>query len=116
MTVATTTHAHTETEALLMSLPKGAMIYINQYATRLEFKATAYPDGDCMNDACRGKGPTLAAAIDEMMRNLDLAKNAGPVLKTAREVKAAVVNLIAEHKAAPASFRAAVDDLRVSER
>ena len=113
MTVATTSHATTETEALLLSLPKSASIRINQYAKDLEFFATAYVNDDVLNDHCSGKGPTLAAAIDNLMHALDLAKTNGPVLKSAREVKSAVVKLIAEHKAAPASFRAAIDGLRV---
>lgn len=77
--------------------------------------ATCYwPKGDVVRDtSCHGSGETLEAAIADMFVKIDAVKNAAPVLKTAAECKEAVLNLIREHDAAPASFRDAVDALPV---
>jgi len=48
-----------------------------------------------------------------MLAAVEKAKLEKPVLRTATEVKEAVLNLIREHDAAPASFRDAVDALPV---
>lgn len=110
------TPTHTETEALLLALPKSWSLRVNQYKRMgcdHQFEAWGYPDDDCVKKLLKGHGDTLAEAIADLMHNLDLEKDQGPELRTAYEVKAAVVKLIGEHKAAPASFRAAVDGLRV---
>jgi hypothetical protein len=113
------TPAYTETEALLLNLPQGTSISTpSAYFKRAGFQAFCTWPHDALTggESCLGQGETLAAAIDEMMNQLDLAKAKQAVLKTPAAVKRAVIDLIAEHKAAPASFRAAVDDLRVADR
>lgn len=73
-----------------------------------------WPNGDILRDTrCDGKGDTLEAAVADMWAAVEKAKNARPVLKTAAECKEAVLDLIREHDAAPASFRDAVDALPV---
>jgi len=73
-----------------------------------------WPNGDILRDTrCDGKGETLAEAVAEMWASVEKAKTARSVLKTAAEVKNAVLDLIREHDAAPASFRDAVDALPV---
>lgn len=73
-----------------------------------------WPHGDILKGvACAGKGESLDEAIADLRVKLEAAKNAAPVLKTAAECKEAVLNLIREHAAAPASFRDAVDALPV---
>lgn len=73
-----------------------------------------WPHGDLINGtACDGRGDTLELAVAELREKLEAAKNSAPVLKTAAECKEAVLNLIREHDAAPASFRDAVDALPV---
>ena len=113
-TIATPTY--TETEALLLALPASINLSRDWISKKTTFRVSAYPGDDLMRDRVNGDGETLAEAIADLMHNLDLAKDQGPELRTAREVKEAVVKLIGEHKAAPASFRAAVDGLRVSDR
>ena len=77
--------------------------------------ATCYwPKGDVIRDTgCHGTGETLEAAIADMFVKIEKAKEQQKVLKTAAECKEAVLNLIREHDAAPASFRDAVDALPV---
>jgi len=77
--------------------------------------ATCYwPKGDVVKDiGCYGAGETLEAAIADMLAKVEKAKEQAVVLKTAAECKAAVLDLIREHDAAPASFRDAVDALPV---
>ncbi|WDA37835.1 hypothetical protein [Sphingobium sp. YC-XJ3] len=78
------------------------------------WSANAYWPNDLLKGArCEGRGETLEEAIADLRVKLDAAKNAAPVLKTAAECKEAVLNLIREHDAAPASFRDAVDALPV---
>lgn len=73
-----------------------------------------WPNGDVVKDiGCYGNGETLQAAIADMFVKIDKAKEQVKVLKTAAECKEAVLNLIREHDAAPASFRDAVDALQV---
>jgi len=83
--------------------------------TAREWRTVCYwPNGDVVRDqACYGVGDTLDAAIADMMTAIEKAKYVTPILKTAAEVKEAVLNLIREHDAAPASFRDAVDALPV---
>jgi len=108
-----TTPAYTETETLLLAMPASTNLSRDWISKKSTFQVSAYPGDDVMRDRVFGNGATLAEAIADMMHNLDLAKDQGPELRTAREVKDAVLKLIGEHKAAPASFRAAVDGLRV---
>lgn len=109
--------AYTETEALLLNLPRGTGISARSIYAGHSFSAHCrFPDDDINGEFCHGSGNTIADAIDDMMRKFDLAKSKGKILTTPAAVKAAVVELMAEHKAAPASFRAAVDDLRVADR
>jgi len=79
------------------------------------FSASSYyPKGDCARDKfCHGADSTLAGAVEKMLAKVEQAKLEKPVLKTAAECKEAVLNLIREHNAAPASFRDAVDALPV---
>ena len=73
-----------------------------------------YPNGDCSRDKfCHGSAPTLAEAVEKMLEQVEKAKLEKPVLRTASAVKEAVLDLIREHDAAPASFRDAVDALPV---
>lgn len=73
-----------------------------------------YPNGDCSRDKfCHGNAATVAEAVEIMLAAVEKAKLEKPVLRTATEVKEAVLNLIREHDAAPASFRDAVDALPV---
>lgn len=73
-----------------------------------------WPNGDILMDTrCDGTGETLADAVTEMWASVEKAKTARSVLKTPAEVKNAVLDLIREHDAAPASFRDAVDALPV---
>ncbi|MBB4642336.1 hypothetical protein [Rhizorhapis suberifaciens] len=73
-----------------------------------------WPKGDVIRDTgCHGRGYTLEAAIADMWAKVEKAKEQQKVLKTAAECKEAVLNLIREHDAAPASFRDAVDALPV---
>lgn len=79
------------------------------------FSATVYwPSGDVLRDAhCYGQGHSIAEAIEMMEAQIVKAEAEGKKLKTAAECKAAVIDLIREHEAAPASFRDAVDALPV---
>jgi len=79
------------------------------------FSATVYwPSGDVLRDKlCHGLAGSIAEAIDRMEAEIVKAEAAGKKLKTAAECKAAVIDLIREHEAAPASFRDAVDALPV---
>lgn len=102
-------------EAVLLAGPKDMTIgrrgrYANGYM------ATCYwPNGDVVRDVgCHGYGDTLAEAIADMNAKIEEAKAKGKPLKTAAECKEAVINLIREHEAAPASFRDAVDALPVA--
>lgn len=105
---------YTETEALLLALPPYSGFRTGDTSNPdKRFCVNIYPNGDVGKDPVYGRGPTLAAALADCLHNVDLMKNQGPELRTAREVKEAVIKLIGEHKAAPASFRAAVDGLRV---
>lgn len=73
-----------------------------------------WPKGDVVRDiGCHGNGDTLADAITDMLAKVEKAKDQAKVLTTAAECKEAVLNLIREHDAAPASFRDAVDALPV---
>lgn len=76
---------------------------------------TYWPNGDAGRDQfCYGSGSTIDAAIAGMLEKVELAKLAKRKLKTAAECKDAVLALIREHDAAPASFRDAVDELPVA--
>jgi hypothetical protein len=89
---------------------------VNASATKGRFSLWCYwPSGDVLRDkACHGFGATFDEAQAQMMAEIKKAKLAKKTLKTAAECKEAVLNLIREHDAAPASFRDAVDELRVS--
>ena len=76
---------------------------------------TYWPKGDILRDeGCHGRGTSLEAAINDMWAKVEKAKLTKKKLKTAAECKDAVLALIREHDAAPASFRDAVDDLPVA--
>lgn len=79
------------------------------------FVATVYwPNGDVVRGKlCCGCASTLAKAVEEMEADIAKAEAAGLQLATAAECKAAVLDLIREHDAAPASFRDAVYALPV---
>lgn len=91
------------------------IVYVPGNQWGKQWSARCYwPHGDILNGAaCGGRGETLEDAIVDLRVKLDAAKNAAPVLNTAAECKEAVLNLIREHNAAPASFRDAVDALPV---
>ncbi|MFS0736965.1 hypothetical protein ABC347_07935 [Sphingomonas sp. 1P06PA] len=73
-----------------------------------------WPHGDVVRGKfCHGQSVDLAEAIAQLRAELDKAKLAAKKLKTAAECKEAVLDLIREHDAAPASFRDAVDQLQV---
>ena len=90
-------------------------IYVPGNHWGMKWSARCYwPHGDILKGvACDGKGDTLEDAVADLHIKLAAAKTAAPVLKTAAECKEAVLNLIREHDAAPASFRDAVDALPV---
>ena len=79
------------------------------------FRASCYyPNGDCLRDKfCYGSAATLSEAVERMLTEVEQAKDYIRPLATAAECKEAVLNLIREHDAAPASFRDAVDALPV---
>lgn len=75
-----------------------------------------WPNGDVVRDhGCHGLGDTAESAIADMWAKVEKAKLESTVLKTAAECKAAVIALIQQHEAAPASFRDAVDALPVKQ-
>jgi len=77
--------------------------------------STYWPNGDVIRDKhCFGRGATIDEAVETMLAEMEKAKLAKKKLKTAAECKDAVLALIREHDAAPASFRDAVDDLPVA--
>lgn len=99
----------TQTETLLIGLPAGTTIG----AIDGRFKANCYEPNDVIRGVqCFGSAPTLAEAIADMLAEREKALTAAPVLRTAAECKAHVQALIREHKAAPPSFRDAVDEIR----
>lgn len=79
------------------------------------FAASVYwPNGDVLWDKhCWAAADTLDAAVAEMVEKVAEAERGGVKLTTAAECKAAVLDLIREHDAAPAAFRDAVDALPV---
>lgn len=79
------------------------------------FTASVYwPNGDVLRDKhCWAGADTLDAAIAGMVEKIAEAEKEAPQLTTAAECKAAVLDLIREHNAAPAAFRDAVDALPV---
>lgn len=101
------------TEELLKS--KGGKIGFGVRFDRGRFSASCHwPNGDVIRDAhCYGSGVTLGEAIAKMEEKIEEVKNRRRPLRTASECKAAVIDLIREHEAAPASFRDAVDALPV---
>lgn len=80
------------------------------------FSATTYwPSGDvCRDRFCCGSAATIDGAIAALAVKWEAAAAEGKKLRTAAECKAAVIDLIREHDAAPASFRDAVDALPVA--
>jgi hypothetical protein len=81
-----------------------------------QYSASSYwPNGDVGRDQyCGGHAGTLEAAVAKMLEKRAEAEAAGKLLRTAAECKAAVIGLMREHDAAPASFRDAVDALPVA--
>lgn len=79
------------------------------------FMASVYwPNGDVLRDKhCWAGAETLDEAIAGMVEKVAEAEREGVKLTTAAECKAAVLDLIREHDAAPAAFRDAVDALPV---
>lgn len=111
MSLQTISHEYAEVEALLRDLPNNADIGFK----RGEFSAMCHEPNDVVHGTfCCGRGKTLAAAIEAMNAKIKAAKAARAKLRTAAECKAAVLNLIREHDAAPAAFRDAVDELDVA--
>lgn len=111
MSLQTISHEYAEVEALLRDLPNNADIGFK----RGEFSAMCHEPDDVVRGVfCCGRGPTLAEAIAKMREKMEAAKRAHQKLRTAAECKAAVLNLIREHDAAPAAFRDAVDELDVA--
>ncbi|MCB4860755.1 hypothetical protein K7W03_14260 [Sphingobium sp. PNB] len=113
MNIETVSKAQIAQEFLADTLP--AKMGLSIRVDGAYFSASCYyPNGDCSRDKfCHGHAATVAEAVDIMLAKIDAVKNAAPVLKTAAECKEAVLNLIREHDAAPASFRDAVDALPV---
>ena len=102
---------HAETEDLLRHTNRP---YTSIGFARGRFSAHTYEPADVVRGTCcYGEGPTIAAAWADMFAKVEEVKAKGKVLATAAECKAAVVALINEHEAAPASFRDAVDALQV---
>lgn len=107
-----TTKTRNNLDDTLRELP-GYMVSIMWY--RDHFSVSGYVGNDILADVrISVDGPTIAGAIAKYRPAYDKALNDKPVLKTPSAVKAAVVELMREHDAAPASFRDAVDALRVS--
>lgn len=100
--------------ASIEGLPGLSVYTPGTHGTRGWSASCYWPKGDVVRDVgCHGSGETLEAAIANMFVEVEKAKSATSVLKTAAECKEAVLNLIREHDAAPASFRDAVDALPV---
>lgn len=80
------------------------------------FSANSFwPNGDVgCGVFCMGSGPTIEVALSKLAEKWATAEAAGKKLRTAAECKAAVIDLIREHDAAPASFRDAVDALPIA--
>ena len=116
MTTTTKTPADIAQDFLADVNAPGISFYAPGFSNaRTKWGATCYwPNGDVLRDiGCHGIGETLEAAIADMWAKVEKAKLEQKVLKTAAECKDAVLNLIREHDAAPASFRDAVDALPV---
>lgn len=98
------------------NLPRFSISMANDGLAGQRFSAATYwPNGDVVRDrGCHGHGATVEQAIAAMLAKVEIAKSEVPKLKTAAECKAAVIDLIREHDAAPASFRDAVDALPVA--
>lgn len=111
----TDTMTHTEAAEAFLSTRPGIRFGID-FLTNGSFGACCYwPTGDILRDTlCFGRGATLAEAIADMEQKVEEAKVKRKTLKTAAECKDAVIALIREHDAAPASFRDAVDALPVA--
>jgi len=106
----------TETDALLRANPDITVGFSARWGSN-EFQASGYwPNDVVRGQHYMGKGATIESAIADVLLKIEAAKNAAPVLKTAAECKDAVIALIREHDAAPASFRDAVDALPVASR
>lgn len=107
------TDEYAATEALLWVLPKDASIG-RRVATGF-FASCYWPEDDVIRGKqCFGTGRTLAGAVSAMLVLREKAQRDRKKLRTAAECKTAVLNLIREHDAAPASFRDAVDELDVA--
>lgn len=113
MQIETVSKAQVAQEFLADTLP--AKMGLSIRVDGAYFSASCYyPNGDCSRDKfCHGHAATVAEAVDIMLAKVEKAKLEKPVLRTASAVKEAVLNLIREHDAAPASFRDAVDALPV---
>lgn len=113
--MATLTKSKTEVvEAVLTgSGYPGLMIGLNTGHT---FSAWAYyPSGDVVKDVgCYGNGKTIAEALRDLAKKWEAAAAVGRKIKTAADCKAAVIELIEQHDAAPPEFREAVHALNVS--
>ncbi|MET0364876.1 MAG: hypothetical protein ABW169_09485 [Sphingobium sp.] len=111
----TMTHANAVQDYLLAADIPDLHLYVPGGFWGALWSACCYwPHGELLSGVrCDGKGDTLDEAMADLRVKLDAAKSAAPILKTAAECKEAVLNLIREHDAAPASFRDAVDALPV---
>lgn len=109
----TMTHVEAAEKALISTNFK----YVSFSLNRGRFIASCYwPNGDLLRDKhCCGQGETLDAAVQSLLEKVEIAKTEVVKLKTAAQCKAAVIELIREHDAAPASFRDAVDALPVKD-
>lgn len=106
-----TTKTLTSIDDTIRELP-GYMASVMYY--RDHFTVSGYVGNDILSDVrVSVDDPTVSGAIRKYIAAYEEALGAKPVLKTASAVKAAVVELIREHGAAPAEFRDAVDALRV---
>jgi hypothetical protein len=101
-------------EEMLISLP-GYMVAVGAYNGG--FRVSGYAGDDML---CDKHIWVSGGSVDEAVANYRVAHvealKEKSVLKTPAAVKEAVIDLIREHDAAPASFRDAVDALRVSDR
>jgi hypothetical protein len=116
--MATLTKSNTEAVEAVLTAPDYPRLSLSLMSGRGEARkfcaSTYWPNGDVSRDiGCYGYGPTIDVALTELSAQWEAAAAKGKKLRTAAECKAAVIELIREHDAAPASFRDAVDALPV---
>jgi hypothetical protein len=103
-------------EELLLTIPGGGSVDGRTRYGVIKFSVSGYTrDGDCVRGThVFEQADTLVEAVQKYRAAFAEAEAQSVKLRTAAECKAAVLDLIREHDAAPAAFRDAVDDLRVA--